>query len=123
MNHMASLLTASLRLLSLGLLCIVPLVGWTQTFSPQGGEYPLGALPGDQIFPSVSVTSNGGYIVWEDSAMDGNGHGIGALRLDANFSPLANVFRVNQRAAGDQEKPQVAVFKTGAAAIVWQGAA
>jgi len=105
----------------LGLLFVCPSLVWAQTFSPQGGEYPLGALPGDQVFPNVSVQPGGGYIVWEDSAIDGNGRGIGALRLDNNFSPLYGAFRVNQRIAGDQEKPQVAAFANGGAAIVWEG--
>ena len=117
---MASLLTASKRLLLLGLLCISPLAVWAQTFAPQGAEYSLGALPGDQVFSSVDLTPNGGYVVWEDSVIDGNGRGIGAFALDANFSPRFGAFRVNQRTAGNQEKPRVAVFKTGAAAIVWE---
>lgn len=117
---MALLLTASRRLLCLGLLSTFPLVGLTQTFSPQGGEYPFGALPGDQDFPSVSLNASGGYIVWEDNRIDGNGLGIGALRLDSNFSPLFSAFRINQKTAGDQQKPQVAVLNKGGAAIVWQ---
>src|SRR5438876_9949743 len=118
---MALLLTASRRLLVLGLLCMFPLAAWTQTFSPQGGEYSMGALGGDQVYSSVSITTNGGYIVWEDNAIDGNGLGIGAVRLDSNFSPLYGAFRVNQRTAGDQQKPQVATLSNGGAAIVWQG--
>src|ERR1051326_1273320 len=118
---MASLLTASRRLLTQGLLSVLPSIAWAQTFSPQGGEYSLGGLPGDQVFPNVSVTTNGGYVVWEDNTIDGNGHGIGALRLDNNFSPLFGAFRVNQRTAGDQEKPQVAASSHGGAAMVWQG--
>src|SRR5438477_12925216 len=118
---MASLLTAFKRLLFLGLLLTSPILAWTQTFPPQGGEYPLGGLPGDQLWPSVSVTTNGGYIVWEDNAIDGKGLGIGAQRLDRNFSPLYGAFRVNQRTAGNQEKPQVAVLNKGGAAIVWEG--
>ncbi len=118
---MASLLTARRRLHFLGLLFVFPSLVWAQTFSPQGGEYPLGAMPGDQVFPNVSVQPNGGYMVWEDNRIDGNGRGIGALRLDNNFSPLFGAFRVNQRTAGEQEKPQVAAFKDGGAAIVWEG--
>src|SRR5437867_3814287 len=108
---MASLLTASRRLLGLGLFCILPSLAWAQGFAPQGTEYSLGALRGDQLFPSVSVTTNGGYAVWEDTTIDGKGQGIAALRLDGNFSPLFGVFRVNQGVAGDEEKPQVVAFK------------
>ncbi len=78
-------------------------------------------MPGDQVFPSVSLKPNGGYIVWEDNTIDGNGRGIAALRLDNNFSPRYGAFRINQTTVGDQEKPQVAAFDNGGAAIVWQG--
>ena len=118
---MALLLTAARRLLCAGLLLVFPSPAWTQIFSPQGGEYPLGALPGDQVFPNVSIKASGGYIVWEDNTIDGNGRGIGALRLDANFSPLYGAFRINQRTAGNQDKPQVAMLNNGGAAFVWQG--
>jgi len=118
---MASLLTASKRLLVLGLFCILPSVAWAQAFAPQGAEYSLGALRGDQLFPNVSVNAAGGYAVWEDSVIDGKNYGIAALRLDSNFSPLFGAFRVNQGGIGVEEKPKVAVFKNGGAAIVWQG--
>src|SRR5580765_8210882 len=81
----------------------------------------MGALPGDQVWPSVSVTATGGYLVWEENKIDGNGLGIGAQRLDNNFSPLYGTFRVNQKTVGNQEKPQVAMLKKGGGAVVWQG--
>src|SRR5438128_2714762 len=117
---MASLLTALQRPFAFGLTVLLPSLAAAQAVSPQGGEYSLGTMSGDQTFPSVSLGTNGGYVVWEDSLIDGNGRGIGALRLDSNFSPLFGAFRVNQRTAGDQVKPQVTVFKNGGAAIVWQ---
>src|SRR5207244_3948471 len=118
---MASLLTAFKRLPVLGLFLAFPLTVWTQTFSPQGEEYALAPLAGDQIWPSLSVNANGGYIVWQDNTIDGKGLGIGALRLDNNLSPLHSPFRVNQLTTGNQEKPQVALLNKGGAAIVWQG--
>ena len=110
---MASLLSASRRLLFLGLLSIFCSFTWAQTFSPQGAEYSLGALSGDQVFPSVSLNPTGGYIVWEDNTIDGNGRGIGALRLDNNFSPVFGAFRVNQRVAGKTEE-EIVNLGTGA---------
>src|SRR5437667_11172154 len=118
---MASLLTAFKRLPVLGLFLAFPLTVWAQTFSPQGGEYPLAPLAGDQLWPSVSANANGGYIVWEDNTIDGKGLGIGALRLDKNFSPLYSSFRVNQLTTGNQEKPQVALPNKGAPADVRHG--
>jgi hypothetical protein len=80
----------------------------------------MGALGGDQVYSSVSVTTNGGYVVWEDNSIDGLGLGIGAQQLDANFSPRFGPFRVNVWRNGDQQKPQVAMLNKGGAAIVWQ---
>jgi len=118
---MASLLTACKRLLFLGLLPALPLVTWAQNFAPQGSEYSLGALPGDQMFPQVSVTPAGGYIIWQDNTIDGHGLGIAAQKLDSSFSSPYGPFRVNQRTTGDQQKPAVAMLKNGGAAFVWQG--
>src|SRR5438477_7338712 len=121
---------SSLRHLSIALLYCSAAVGFSlgaaaQTVTPQGGEFPLLesiALRGDQNFPQISVNSNGGYVVWQDNAIDGNGFGIGARYLDSTFSPgLFGSFRVNQQAAGDQVHPQVATFPDGGAAFVWEG--
>ena len=87
---MVSLLTACKRLLFWGLLPALPLVTWAQNFAPQGSEYSLGALPGDQMFPQISVTPAGGYIIWQDNTIDGHGLGIAAQKLtkpQANESP------------------------------------
>jgi len=72
------------------------------------------------MFPQVSVTTAGGYVVWQDNTIDGHGLGIAAQKLDANFSSAFGAFRVNQRINGDQQKPQVAMLKNGGAAFVWQ---
>jgi hypothetical protein len=87
-----------------------------------GYEYPIaGNLSGDQMYPGLSLTTNGGYVVWEDNFTDGDGLGISALRLDSSFSGSLSPFRVNQIGAGDQERPQVALLSNGGAAFVWQG--
>jgi hypothetical protein len=93
-------------------------------FTPQGGEYaPVGAWGGDQVFPAVSLNTEGGYIVWHDNATDGAGLGIGARRLDSSLSGSLSTFRVNKTAAGDQERPQVAMLNDGGAVFAWQGGA
>lgn len=90
--------------------------------SPQGGEYRvIGSWPGEQLFPDISISPSGGYIVWHDNAIDGNGLGIGARRLDASLSGTLATFRVNDIAAGDQENPKVVMLDDGGAAFVWQG--
>ena len=98
-------------------------VASAQLSTPLGSEYSLsGPLLGDQMFPNVSIRSSGGYVVWQDNVIDGNGTGIGARKLDSTLSPtvLAS-FRVNQQTIGNQETPQIAVQTDGSAAIVWQG--
>src|SRR6185503_8511741 len=82
----------------------------TQMPLSQAGEYPIGgALPGDQDFPAVSASANGGYLVWEDNRIDGGKHGSGiaAAGLDSNLTATGSVLRVNLQPAGNQEKPQV----------------
>src|SRR5882724_12786546 len=60
-------------------LLAIPLVTLSQnSFVASGGEYSItGKLPGDQVHPQVSFTTNGGYIVWEDYWADGKGLGVG----------------------------------------------
>jgi hypothetical protein len=93
-----------------------------QNAEPQGGEYSLsGAVIGDQTNPQIAISASGGYIVWQDNAIDGDNLGIAARRLSASLSPSLGAFRVNKTVAGWQENPSVALMRNGAAAIVWQG--
>src|SRR5438128_6768753 len=90
-------------------------------YSPQGGEYPIaGALPGEQVFPQISIDSTGGYLVWQDNVTDGDGLGISARRINSNLSGSFGVFRVNERGAGDQQLPRVSLLNKGGAVFVWQ---
>ncbi|MEO8426662.1 MAG: hypothetical protein ABI651_06065 [Verrucomicrobiota bacterium] len=120
---MSSLLLAWKRLVLLGLLGAIPLVASAQNaFSPQGGEYAItGSLPGDQVFPQVKLNSSGGFLVWQDNMTDGDGLGISAQRIDVSLSGTLAPFRVNEKAAGDQENAQLALLNNGGAVFVWQG--
>jgi hypothetical protein len=108
----------------MGLVFAVPFLVSAQTGSgylTEGLEYaPIGNLPGDQIYPTLALTPNGGILVWQDNITDGDGFGISAQRLDATFSPVFSTFRVNQNGAGDQEHAKVAILGNGGTAIVWQ---
>src|SRR5579871_1517249 len=77
----------------------VPAVVFAQgSFLTSGPEYSItgGRLPGDQVHPCVSITTNGGYVTWQDNAIDGtNGLGIGAMRLENDLTSSRIVFRVN----------------------------
>src|SRR5208283_6153935 len=73
-------LSESLMLLSLfarraaicfcwGLVFGIPVAvsGQTNYYTTNGTEYPIiGLLPGDQVFPDAAVTTNGGFVVWQD---------------------------------------------------------
>ena len=92
------------------------------SFVGSGGEYSIvGRLPGDQVHPQLSFTTNGGYIVWEDFWIDGKGLGVGAMRLKNDLTPSGVAFRVDSLVAGDQENAHVSMLNDGGAAFAWQG--
>jgi hypothetical protein len=94
----------------------------TNYYSTNGTEYAvIGALPGDQMFPDVALSTNGGYVVWQDNATDGDGWGISARRLDSTLSGTLSTFRVNATGSNDQENARVTLLKNGGAVFVWQG--
>lgn len=102
----------------------LPLGAAELAFPPQGGEFkPARTLPGDQVHPSVSYGPGGGFLVWQDSAVDGDGTGIAAIRLTADLTPSHSIFRVNARTAGNQDRPKVAQLTGGGAVFAWQGEA
>ena len=74
-----------------------------------------------RFIPSLALKAAGGYLVWEDNITDGDGLGISALQLDADFSGVFSPFRVNFGGTDDQERPQVSLLNGGGAAFVWQG--
>jgi len=93
-------------------------------YAAQGTEYAvIGSFLGDQVFPSVSINSAGGYLVWQDNITDGDGWGISAQRLGGTLSAINSTFRVNSNGAGNQEQPKVSLLKNGGAVVVWQGGA
>jgi hypothetical protein len=97
-------------------------VAQTNYYAVNGTEYAVaGSWPGEQIWPDAAVTTQGGYVVWEDNITDGSGWGISAQRLDSTLSGTLSTFRVNAQGTNDQEKPRVALLKNGGAAFVWQG--
>lgn len=107
-----------------GLLLLLPAAAWAQTnyYSKNGTEYSvIGSLPGDQVMPDAAVTTNGGFLVWQDNITDGSGWGISARKLDSTLSGTLSTFRVNQTGTNDQQNPRVAMLKNGGAVFVWQG--
>lgn len=87
----------------------------------QGGEYPLTPLlRGDQVHPRAALGQDGGYLVWQDNAADGDGSAISAVRLGPELAPFQSPFLVNRETAGDQARPDVALLEGGGAVFVWQ---
>lgn len=112
------------RKLAVGLIALVaPLVAQAQgNYATEGGEYNIsGVLPGEQMFPKVSIKTSGGYVVWQDKYSDGLGLGISARKLDSSLSSAFSSFPVNQIAANDQERPSVSMLNDGGAVFVWEG--
>ena len=92
--------------------------GQTNYYTTKGVEYAIvSSLPGDQVFPDAAVTTNGGFVVWQDNITDGDGWGVSAMQLNGTGSS----FRVNVQGAGDQQNPRVALLQNGGAVFVWQG--
>ena len=97
-------------------------LGQTNYYATNGTEYAIvGSLPGDQVWPDVAVTPDGGFVVWQDNITDGSGWGVSARRLDSTLSGTLSTFRVNAQGTNDQENPRVALLKNGGAVFVWQG--
>ncbi len=107
-----------------GLLFGAPAAAMAQTnyYAANGTEYAVvGSMFGDQVFPDVAVNANGGFVVWQDNATDGDGWGVSARRVDGTLSGSLSPFRVNAQGANDQQNARVALLKNGGAAFVWQG--
>ena len=87
---------------------------------PQGGEFSiLGAIPGDQVFPSLSLSPTAGVISWQDNFVDKNGSGIGGSMLGANFVG-GPIFGANKTATGNQINAKVQLLANDAILFVWQ---
>jgi hypothetical protein len=96
--------------------------GQTNYYTANGLEYAIaGSMPGDQVFPDAAVTTNGGFVVWQDNITDGDGLGVSAMQLNGTLSGSGSSFRVNVQGAGDQQNPRVALLQGGGAVFVWQG--
>jgi len=114
-----------MRLIKSGIYSVI-ITGFTLAAStllqPVGDEYkPVGELKGARMSPAIALNGGGGYLVWHDNAVDGDGNGVAAVRFNGNFSPALGSFRVNQITPADQENAKVAILKNGGAVFVWQG--
>jgi hypothetical protein len=95
----------------------------TLTVSAAGAdESLLGALPGDQDFPSLSINADGGFVTWEDNRVQAGkeGKGIAAVALGSNQGMEGEPFRVSEQTEGRQERPQVVRLSGGEHLFVWE---
>ena len=101
---------------------VMPAAAQTNYYTTNGMEYAvIGSLAGDQVFPDAAISTNGGFVVWQDNATDGDGWGVSARRVDSTLSGSLSTFRVNVQGTNDQENARVALLKNGGAVFVWQG--
>jgi hypothetical protein len=119
---MPSFLNACKRLLFNSLIMLAPMVVSGQGLVPAGGEYCIGgALFGDQVHPRLALNGNGGWLVWQDNSIDGQGFGIAAAQVGGAYGTVSNRFRVNETLGGNQEKPGITQLKDGTLMFAWQG--
>jgi hypothetical protein len=106
-----------------GLAVVTPWAASAQgSYVAEGSEFGVaGSMPGEQVYPQVSLRPSGGYVVWQDNVTDGSGYGLSARRLDSSLSGMYSVFRVNQSATDDQERACVSLLNDGGAVFAWQG--
>jgi len=87
---------------------------------PQGGEFSiLGAIPGDQVWPSISLLPSAGVIVCQDNVVDKNGSGIRGAMLSTSFLP-GRTYCANKTATGNQINPKVQLLADNNMITVWQ---
>jgi len=94
---------------------------WGQSsVAPQGGEFSiLGNIPGDQVWPTVSLSPAGGCIAWQDNMIDKSGGGIGTAILDTGFG-ASHKSRINNTTIGVHLRPKVQVLADNNTVFVWE---
>ena len=89
----------------------------------QGAEFQVNTYTtGQQLNPSVSGLTGGGFVItWDDaSGQDGDIFGIYAQRYDANGVAQGAEFQVNTYTTSSQSAPAVGALSEGGFIITWQ---
>lgn len=86
-----------------------------------GGEFQINTYTaGDQMHPSVTALTNGGFVVtWMSNGQDGGGAGVFGQCYATNGSPVGSEFQVNGFVAGDQSFPSVTALQNGDFLVTW----
>ncbi len=94
---------------------------WGQSsVAPQGGEFSiLGSIPGDQVWPTISLSPSGGCISWQDNVIDKSGGGLGGAILNNNFE-AGRTFRLNNTTTGHYFRPKVQLLADDKLLFIWE---
>jgi hypothetical protein len=89
-----------------------------------GGEFLVNTeTASDQLLPTVTALTNGGFVVtWQDQSGtlgDSLGTSIKAQLFDASGAKVGSEFLVNTQTAGDQAAPAIAALTNGGFAVTW----
>ena len=75
-----------------------------------------------QRSPAVSMNGDGNFLVaWQSQHQDGYSWGIYGHEYDASGATVVGEFAINERVAGPQTSPGVAVNQSGQALVAWLG--
>ena len=78
-------------------------------------------MSGNQVRPSVTALSDGGFVVtWESWNQDGSGYGVYGQRYDADGTPQGTEFLINTRIEDDQKNPSVTALSDGGFVVAWE---
>ena len=76
---------------------------------------------GAQYLPSISILSDGSYVVvWRSAGQDGSGLGIVGQRFTAQGERIGAEFIVNETREGDQDQAEVVGLASGGFVVVWR---
>jgi len=91
------------------------------TFTP-GAEFLVNTTTAnDQLNPSITALSDGGYIiVWQSSGQDGSGYGVYAQRYNASGVKVGAETLINDFVNDDQILPVITALNGGGYVIAWQ---
>ena len=88
----------------------------------RGGEYPLvGDTAGRKQNPSVSVTSKGGLVAWQNATADSGGERIVIQSLGPDYRRVGAPKVVSQNITGQNDlNPSISVLPEDRYAVVWE---
>jgi hypothetical protein len=75
----------------------------------------------DQVCPSITSLSNGGFVVvWQSDEQDGSFIGVYGQRFDSSGNKVGSEFQVNTWTTDWQDSPSITTLSNGGFVVVWQ---